>query len=126
MLCEAGGSLHLSGYRLEIKTDNIGTLGGFGWPPNGKVGQWPTMPKMGTTVLDAGPGQCYRVGDDYPTDPTRYSWQEMPIFGVDDVGQSGILCVEKCPDSSTAFQLPESGGDYFNWFMGLLARLLNF
>lgn len=127
MLCvDAGGSHHLSGYKLFIKTNNIGTLGGFGWPPTGIVGQWPTMPRVGTTVLDAGPGQCCRVGDDYPADPTCYDWREQNKFGVDDVGQGGILCVEKCPDSSTTFQLPESGGDYFNWFMGLVARLLNF
>ena len=105
---------------LAITTDNRGVLGGIPFP-NGYVGSWLTAPDSGTTVLRAGPGDCYRGGDAYPEDLTLYGLDAQPIFGVGNVGNSAVVCFEDCIDTST-FYLPDSGSDFANWFVNLVLR----
>ena len=109
---------------LTIETDNRGVLGGIPFP-NGYVGTWLTAPDSGTTVNRAGPGSCYRGGDAYPDDPTLYDLDAQPIFGAGNVGNSAVVCYERCIDTST-FYLPTAGGEFANWFVSLVLRVLSF
>ena len=109
---------------LVIETDNRGVLGGIPFP-NGYVGTWPTAPDSGTTVNRARPGNCYRGGDAYPDDPTLYDLDAQPIFGAGNVGNSAVVCFEDCIDTST-FYLPAAGGEFANWFVELVLRVLSF
>lgn len=90
--------------------DTPGELNGYAWPPVGHVGTWATPRDTGTTVLDAGPGVCWRGGDDYPADQTRYDLQAQPVFGGGNVGNSAVVCERPCISTIQTFELPNSGG----------------
>ena len=123
LLCVYGDGTEGQGRsELVIKTDNIGTVGGFPLPW-GYVGTWLTVPDTGTTVLSAGPGDCTRGGDLWPDDPTEYSLEDMPIFGAGNVGNSAVVCREQCVDTST-FYLPTSGGTFALYFVETVLRFV--
>ena len=96
-------------HELWIKTNNMGTLGGYSWPPDGFVGVWDTPEDVGTKVLDAGPGECFRGGDNWPEDRTEYDLQAQPWFGVANVGLSAVVCRQPCGDVTPPL-LPPTGG----------------
>lgn len=91
---------------------------------NGYVFTKWTIPNTGTIVLDAGPGECSRGGNNWPEDPTDvHNLKEQPIFGVGNVGNGAVFCKVPCIDTST-YYLPVSGGDFAMWFVQLVLSLI--